>query len=339
MTDAFEPKKIIVTGGAGFIGSNFVHWVVDNQPDVQVTVLDKLTYAGNKANLAGIPEDRLTFVEGDICDTELVDGLFANADAVVHFAAESHNDNSIANPAPFLQTNVEGTYTLLEAARKHGVRFHHISTDEVYGDLALDDSTKFTEETPYRPSSPYSSTKAASDLLVRAWFRTYGMPMTISNCSNNYGPYQHIEKFIPRQITNILSGMKPKLYGDGLNVRDWIHAQDHSSAVWTILTKGRLGETYLIGADGEKNNIDVLRAILVAMGRDADDFEWVRDRPGHDRRYAIDATKLKRELGWQPEHTDFEAGLRETIAWYDQNRDWWEGTKSATEEKYAKLGQ
>ena len=339
MTDAFEPKKIIVTGGAGFIGSNFVHWVVDNQPDVHVTVLDKLTYAGNKANLAGIPEDRLTFVEGDICDADLVDGLFANADAVVHFAAESHNDNSIANPAPFLQTNVEGTYTLLEAARKHGVRFHHISTDEVYGDLALDDPAKFTEETPYHPSSPYSSTKAASDLLVRAWFRTYGVPVTISNCSNNYGPYQHIEKFIPRQITNILSGMNPKLYGDGLNVRDWIHAQDHSSAVWTILTKGRLGETYLIGADGEKNNIDVLRAILVAMGRDADDFEWVRDRPGHDRRYAIDATKLKRELGWQPEHTDFEAGLRETIAWYDQNRDWWEGAKSATEEKYAKLGQ
>lgn len=339
MTDAFEPKKIIVTGGAGFIGSNFVHWVVDNQPDVHVTVLDKLTYAGNKANLAGIPEDRLTFVEGDICDADLVDELFANADAVVHFAAESHNDNSIANPAPFLQTNVEGTYTLLEAARKHGVRFHHISTDEVYGDLALDDPAKFTEETPYHPSSPYSSTKAASDLLVRAWFRTYGVPVTISNCSNNYGPYQHIEKFVPRQITNILSGMKPKLYGDGLNVRDWIHAQDHSSAVWTILTKGRLGETYLIGADGEKNNIDVLRAILVAMGRDADDFEWVRDRPGHDRRYAIDATKLKRELGWQPEHTDFEAGLRETIAWYDQNRDWWEGTKSATEEKYAKLGQ
>ncbi|MBS5501959.1 MAG: dTDP-glucose 4,6-dehydratase [Eggerthella sp.] len=335
----FSFGTIIVTGGAGFIGSNFVHWVVDNQPDVHVTVLDKLTYAGNKANLAGIPEDRLTFIQGDIRDAELVDGLFANADAVVHFAAESHNDNSIANPAPFLQTNVEGTYTLLEAARKHGVRFHHISTDEVYGDLALDDPAKFTEETPYQPSSPYSSTKAASDLLVRAWSRTYGVPVTISNCSNNYGPYQHIEKFIPRQITNILSGMKPKLYGDGLNVRDWIHAQDHSSAVWTILTKGRLGETYLIGADGEKNNIDVLRAILVAMGRDADDFEWVRDRPGHDRRYAIDATKLKRELGWRPERTDFEAGLHETIAWYDQNRDWWEGAKNATEEKYAKLGQ
>lgn len=339
MTDAFEPKKIIVTGGAGFIGANFVNWVVDNQPDVHVTVLDKLTYAGNKANLAGIPEDRLTFIPGDVCDADLVDELFANADAVVHFAAESHNDNSIANPAPFLQTNVEGTYTLLEAARKHGIRFHHISTDEVYGDLALDDPAKFTEETPYHPSSPYSSTKAASDLLVHAWFRTYGVPVTISNCSNNYGPYQHIEKFIPRQITNILSGMKPKLYGDGLNVRDWIHAQDHSSAVWTILTKGRLGETYLIGADGEKNNIDVLRAILVAMGRDADDFEWVRDRPGHDRRYAIDATKLRRELGWQPEHVDFEAGLRETIAWYDQNRDWWESAKNATEEKYAKLGQ
>lgn len=335
----FQPKRIIVTGGAGFIGSNFVHWVVNNIPDVHVTVLDKLTYAGNRANLDGIPKDRLTFVEGDICDADLVNELFANADAVVHFAAESHNDNSIADPAPFLRTNVEGAYTLLEAARKYGVRFHHISTDEVYGDLALDDPAKFTEETPYHPSSPYSSTKAASDLLVRAWYRTYGVPVTISNCSNNYGPYQHIEKFIPRQITNILAGEKPKLYGDGLNVRDWIHAQDHSSAVWTILTKGHLGETYLIGADGEKNNLEVLRAILAQMGKDADDFEWVRDRPGHDRRYAIDATKLRTELGWEPHHIDFEAGLRETIAWYDQNRDWWESAKNATEEKYAKLGQ
>ena len=339
MTDSFEPKKIIVTGGAGFIGSNFVHWVIANQPDVHVTVLDKLTYAGNKANLAGIPEDRLTFVQGDICDAELVDGYFADADAVVHYAAESHNDNSIADPSPFLRTNVEGTYTLLEAARKHGVRFHHISTDEVYGDLALDDPTKFTEETPYHPSSPYSSTKAASDLLVRAWYRTYGVPVTISNCSNNYGPYQHIEKFIPRQITNILSGIKPKLYGDGLNVRDWIHAQDHSSAVWTILTRGRLGETYLIGANGEKNNLDVLRAILDAMGRDSDDFDWVRDRPGHDRRYAIDATKLITELGWQPKHTDFAEGLRDTIAWYEQNADWWQADKAVTEAKYAKQGQ
>lgn len=336
VTSEFKPKSIVVTGGAGFIGSNFVHWVVENQPDVHVTVLDKLTYAGNRANLLGISEDRLTFVEGDICDTQLVGGLFADADAVVHFAAESHNDNSIVDPAPFLRTNVEGTYTLLEAARKHGVRFHHISTDEVYGDLALNDPAKFTEETPYHPSSPYSSTKAASDLLVRAWHRTYGLPITISNCSNNYGPRQHIEKFIPRQITNILSGLRPKLYGDGLNVRDWIHVDDHSSAVWTILTKGRLGETYLIGANGEKNNLEVLRAILVAMGEEPDDFDWVKDRPGHDRRYAIDATKLMTELGWAPEHTDFVAGLRQTIDWYQSNEIWWSADKALTEANYAK---
>lgn len=339
MSTEFKPKRLIVTGGAGFIGSNFVHWVVENQPEVHVTVLDKLTYAGNRTNLVGIPEDRLTFVEGDICDAQLADELFADADAVVHFAAESHNDNSIADPAPFLRTNVEGTYTLLEAARKHGVRFHHISTDEVYGDLALDDPTKFTEESPYRPSSPYSSTKAASDLLVRAWYRTYGLPITISNCSNNYGPYQHIEKFIPRQITNILSCLRPKLYGDGLNVRDWIHVDDHSSAVWAILTRGRLGETYLIGANGERSNLDVLRDILSAMGKELDDFDWVKDRPGHDRRYAIDATKLATELGWQPKYTDLASGLRETIVWYAGHEDWWRGAKDATEKKYSQEGQ
>ena len=339
MTLESSPKRIIVTGGAGFIGSNFVHWVVDNQSDVHITVLDKLTYAGNRANLEGIPEDRLTFIQGDICDAALVDDLFADADAVVHFAAESHNDNSIADPAPFLRTNVEGTYTLLEAARKHDVRFHHISTDEVYGDLALDDPAKFTEETPYHPSSPYSSTKAASDLLVRAWYRTYGLPVTISNCSNNYGPRQHIEKFIPRQVTNILSGLKPKLYGDGLNVRDWIHVDDHSSAVWTILTRGRLGETYLIGANGEKSNLEVLREILVAMGKEPDDFDWVKDRPGHDRRYAIDATKLTTELGWTPEHTDFAAGLQDVIGWYRGNESWWAEKKEAAEKRYAEQGE
>lgn len=339
MTDTFAPKNVIVTGGAGFIGSNFVHWVIDNQPGVHVTVLDALTYAGNPDNIAGLPQDRMTFVHGDICDAELVDKLAADADAIVHFAAESHNDNSILDPTPFLRTNVEGTFTLLQAARKHDLRFHHISTDEVYGDLALDDPARFTEETPYHPSSPYSSTKASSDMLVRAWVRTYGVRATISNCSNNYGPRQHIEKFIPRQITNILCGIRPKLYGDGLNVRDWIHTEDHSSAVWDILTKGEIGETYLIGADGEKNNIDVLRAILTEMGKDADDFDWVKDRPGHDRRYAIDSTKLRRELGWQPKHTNFDEGLRDTIAWYEDNRDWWEGTKQETEAKYAKQGQ
>ena len=337
MADRFN--NIIVTGGAGFIGSNFVHWVLDNQPDTRVTVLDALTYAGNRENLAGCDPERMTFVHGDICDADLVGRLFADADACVHFAAESHNDNSIADPTPFLRTNVEGTFTLLQAARDHGVRFHHISTDEVYGDLALDDPARFTEETPYHPSSPYSSTKAASDMLVRAWHRTYGVPVTISNCSNNYGPYQHIEKFIPRQITNILCGIRPKLYGDGLNVRDWIHTEDHSSAVWAILTEGRLGETYLIGADGERNNIDVLRAILAAMGCGPDDFDWVRDRPGHDRRYAIDSAKLRRELGWQPKHTDFAEGLADTIAWYAANEDWWRPAKEATEAKYRAQGQ
>jgi dTDP-glucose 4,6-dehydratase len=339
MTEAFSPKNIIVTGGAGFIGSNFVHYVVNNHPETHVTVLDALTYAGNLDNLKGIPEDRLTFVHGNICDAELLDEIVPGHDAIVHYAAESHNDNSIADPEPFLRTNVEGTFRLLEAVRKYGIRYHHISTDEVYGDLALDDPARFTEDTPYHPSSPYSSTKASSDLLVRAWTRTYGLQTTLSNCSNNYGPYQHVEKFIPRQITNILSGIRPKLYGDGLNVRDWIHTDDHSSAVWTILTKGRIGETYLIGADGEKNNIDVLRLILTHMGKAEDAFDHVKDRPGHDRRYAIDSTKLRTELGWMPEHTNFESGLDKTIEWYTQHQDWWEHTKAATEARYKSQGQ
>ena len=257
----------------------------------------------------------------------------------VRVGAESHNDNSIADPEPFVQTNVVGTYRLLEACRKFDVRYHHVSTDEVYGDLALDDPARFTEETPYHPSSPYSSTKASSDMLVRAWARTYGLRATISNCSNNYGPYQHVEKFIPRQITNILCGIRPKLYGDGKNVRDWIHTEDHSSAVWEILTRGRIGETYLIGADGERDNITVLREILRAMGQPEDAFDWVRDRPGHDRRYAIDSTKLRRELGWRPRHTDFAEGLAETIAWYRANEGWWRPAKEATEAKYAAQGQ
>ncbi|OUP10063.1 dTDP-glucose 4,6-dehydratase [Collinsella sp. An2] len=337
--NVFEPRNIIVTGGCGFIGSNFVHYVVNNHPDVHVTVLDKLTYAGNPENIAGLDPGRVELVVGDICDAALVDRLVCRADAVVHYAAESHNDNSIADPAPFVRTNVEGTFTLIEACRRHGVRYHHVSTDEVYGDLALDDPARFTEETPYRPSSPYSSTKAASDMLVRAWVRTYGLAATISNCSNNYGPYQHVEKFIPRQVTNILDGRRPKLYGDGRNVRDWINTDDHSSAVWAILTRGRIGETYLVGADGERSNIDVLRAILRAMGRDEDDFDWVRDRPGHDRRYAIDPTKLRRELGWEPTHTDFASGLEQTIAWYRDHESWWRPAKEATEKKYATQGQ
>jgi dTDP-glucose 4,6-dehydratase len=327
-------SRLLVTGGAGFIGSNFVHYVLANT-DHTVTVLDKLTYAGNLASLEGLPRDRFRFVKGDICDAELV----AEHDAVVHYAAESHNDNSLANPRPFLDTNIVGTYTLLEAARKHDIRFHHISTDEVYGDLELDDPAKFTEQTPYNPSSPYSSTKAGSDLLVRAWVRSFGVKATISNCSNNYGPYQHVEKFIPRQITNVLRDERPKLYGRGENVRDWIHANDHSSAVLTILEKGVIGETYLIGADGERNNKEVVELILTILGRPADAYDHVVDRAGHDLRYAIDSTRLRTELGWEPRFSDFEAGLADTVAWYRENEAWWAPQKDATEAKYAAQGQ
>ncbi|NEG90197.1 dTDP-glucose 4,6-dehydratase [Bifidobacterium aerophilum] len=347
MGQEFRPRHILVTGGAGFIGANFAHWIARNRPDVHVTVIDALTYAGKRENLDGIPEDRLTFVHGDICDAVLVESLFSRAgsrsgvapiDAIVHFAAESHNDNSILDAAPFLRTNVDGTYVLLEAARRHGIRFHHISTDEVYGDLELGEPRKFTESSPYKPSSPYSASKAASDHLVRAWHRTYGVRATISNCSNNYGPYQHVEKFIPRQITNILAGIRPKLYGQGLAVRDWISVEDHCSAIWLILTRGRIGETYLVGADGEYSNIDVLRMILARMGQPADAFDHVNDRPGGDKRYAIDATKIMTELGWRPRYTDFAEGLDATIAWYAAHRDWWEPDKAATEEKYRLQG-
>jgi dTDP-glucose 4,6-dehydratase len=328
----------LVTGGAGFIGSNFVHHLLSHT-DASVTVLDKLTYAGNRASLADLPADRLRFVHGDICDAELVDSLVAGHDCVVHFAAESHNDNSLSEPSPFVQTNLVGTFTLLEAVRRHDVRYHHISTDEVYGDLELDDPQRFTEHTPYNPSSPYSSTKAGSDLLVRAWVRSFKVAATISNCSNNYGPYQHVEKFIPRQITNVLDGGRPKLYGSGQNVRDWIHADDHSAAVLRIIEAGRVGETYLIGADGEQTNKDVVELILELMGRPRDAYDHVNDRAGHDLRYAIDSTKLRTELGWQPRFSDFRAGLEATIAWYRENESWWRPQKEATEAKYQVLGQ
>lgn len=346
-SSVFHPRHILVTGGAGFIGANFVHWVARNEPSVHVTVLDALTYAGKRENLDGIDADRLTFVHGDICDAALVESLITGSshentlppiDAIIHFAAESHNDNSILDAAPFLRTNIDGTYVLLEVARRHNLRFHHISTDEVYGDLALDEPRKFTELSPYKPSSPYSASKAASDHLVRAWHRTYGVRATISNCSNNYGPYQHVEKFIPRQITNILAGIRPKLYGQGLAVRDWISVEDHCSAIWTILTRGRIGETYLVGSNGEHSNIDVLRMILERMGQPADAFDHVNDRPGGDKRYAIDATKLMTELGWRPRYTDFAQGLDDTIAWYAAHRNWWEPDKNATEEKYRLQG-
>ena len=331
-------SKFLVTGGAGFIGSNFVRYVLD-QTDASVTVLDKLTYAGNRASVAGLPEGRFALVEGDICDADLVERLVADHDLVVHFAAESHNDNSLRDPAPFINTNLIGTYTLLEAVRRHGTRFHHISTDEVYGDLELDDPERFTETTPYNPSSPYSSTKAGSDLLVRAWVRSFGVPATISNCSNNYGPFQHVEKFIPRQITNVIDGGRPKLYGAGRNVRDWIHAQDHSAAVLLITERGRIGETYLVGADGEQDNKSVVETILELLGRPRDAYDHVNDRAGHDLRYAIDSTKLRTELGWAPAFSDFRSGLADTIQWYLTNQAWWRPQKADTEAKYAIQGQ
>lgn len=339
-------KNIIVTGGAGFIGSNFVHYVYNNFPNVHITILDKLTYAGNQNNVKSILGDRVELIVGDIMDKELVDKLASQADAIVHYAAESHNDNSLNDPSPFIYTNFVGTYILLEAARKYDLRFHHVSTDEVYGDLPLREDLpghgelpgeKFTEDTKYNPSSPYSSTKAASDLIVRAWIKSFGIKATISNCSNNYGPYQHIEKFIPRQITNILSGIKPKLYGNGKNVRDWIHTNDHSSAVWTILNEGKIGETYLIGANGEKNNKEVLELILKEMHMPSDFYDHVTDRAGHDLRYAIDSTKLYKELNWKPKYTNFEEGLRQTIQWYIDNQEWWEHEKEEVEANYAKI--
>lgn len=334
--------KMLVTGGAGFIGANFVHYTVNHKPEYQVTVIDKLTYAGNPDNLAPVL-DKIEFVTGDICDETLIDKLIADTDIVVHFAAESHNDNSLRNPWPFVETNIIGTYRILEAVRKHGKRLHHISTDEVFGDLELDDPNRFKEDTPYNPSSPYSSTKAGSDHLVRAWIRSFGVQATISNCANNYGPYQHVEKFIPRQITNILSGEKPRLYGAGLNVRDWIHVDDHNAAVLTIIEKGKLGDTYIIGADNDHtNNKMVIEMILELMDKPKDWYDHVTDRPGHDMRYAMDSTKLRTELGWMPQYTDNQGmreGLRQTIDWYKSHDDWWKADKEKVEAGYRAAGE
>jgi dTDP-glucose 4,6-dehydratase len=330
--------RLLVTGGAGFIGANFVHGAVRDRPEDDVTVLDAMTYAGSRESLAPV-EDHIRLVHGDVTDTDLMNKLVAESDAVVHFAAETHVDNALAEPEPFLRTNVIGTYTVLEAVRRHGVRLHHVSTDEVYGDLTLDSPARFTESTPYNPSSPYSSTKAAADLLVRAWVRSYAVRATISNCSNNYGPYQHVEKFIPRQITNVLTGRRPKLYGSGANVRDWIHVDDHNSAVWRILADGEIGRTYLIGAEGERDNLSVMRTILRLMGRDPDDFDHVTDRIGHDLRYAIDPSPLYHELSWRPAHTDFEDGLRATIEWYRAHEKWWAPLKASVEAAYEERGQ
>ena len=325
--------RVLVTGAVGFIGSNFCRYAIQNT-EWDIVALDSLTYAANTLSVVDLPVNRFRLVEGDIRDDELVDELVQQADLVVNFAAESHNDNSLVSPRSFLETNVMGTFVFLEAVRKHKRRFHHVSTDEVFGDLPLSGDEKFSESTPYNPSSPYSSTKASSDLLTRAWVRSYGVEATLSNCSNNYGPRQHVEKFIPRQITQILLGDKPRLYGSGLNVRDWIHVDDHSDALLAILERGVPGNTYLIGTSGEKSNIDVLKLILEIMGKPIDWFDTVRDRPGHDLRYAIDASKLRDELGWDKLATNFADGLASTIDWYRENQAWWAESKSQTELKY-----
>jgi dTDP-glucose 4,6-dehydratase len=330
--------KVLVTGGAGFIGANFAQFTLKEHPGHQVTVVDKLTYAGNRESLKPV-EDEIAFVEGDICDPELMDGLISENDLVVHFAAESHNDNSLHSPWPFLQTNIIGTYTILEAVRKHGKRIHHISTDEVFGDLALDSTEKFDEQRAYNPSSPYSASKASSDHLVRAWQRSFGVNATITNCANNYGPYQHVEKFIPRQITEILEGRKPKLYGDGKNVREWTHVDDHNRAVWMVIEEGKIGETYLIGSGDERGNKEIVEMILELMGKPKDWYEHVSDRPGHDLRYSNNSDKLRENLGWKPEYADLKSGLEATVKWFEENEWWWKPHKKRTEAKYKELGR
>jgi dTDP-glucose 4,6-dehydratase len=329
--------RMLVTGGAGFIGANFVHYTLARHPEYQIRVLDALTYAGHRESLPA--DGSVDFVHGDICDVALTDKLVADADVVVHFAAESHVDNSLHDPAPFIATNIVGTFTILEAVRRHGKRLHHISTDEVFGDLPLDAGQKFTEETRYDPSSPYSAAKASSDLLVRAWARSYGVAATLSNCANNYGPYQHVEKFVPRQITNVLTGQRPKLYGAGANVREWTHVDDHNAAVHAILAGGAPGQTYLIGTGDERSNAQIMALVLELMGQAPDAFDHVPDRPGHDLRYANDSTKLRTELGWAPRYGDFRAGLEATIAWYRDNDWWWRPQKEATEARYQLLGR
>lgn len=307
--------KLLVTGGAGFIGSNFVNKTLKNGYDVEISVLDCLTYAGRKSNL-DTQNSRLEIIEGDIRDAGVVEDLVSISDLVVHFAAESHNDNSLRNPGAFVETNVLGTFNLIQACVKHDVRFHHVSTDEVFGDLPLDSLAKFTRESPYNPSSPYSATKASSDLLVRAWVRSFGLRATISNCSNNYGPNQHEEKFIPRTALLAASGIKPKIYGNGSNVRDWIHVDDHNDGVWAVIEKGQIGQTYLLGANGERSNLQVVKAILRELGLPEDFIEFVEDRPGHDLRYAIEASKTREELGWEPQYKTFEDGLKPVVAHY-----------------------
>ncbi len=326
--------KLLVTGGAGFIGSNFVHYILKKYADYKITNFDLLTYAGNLENLKDIESNpNYKFVKGDIADANLVTELVKDADIVVNFAAESHVDRSIMDSKAFIRTNVIGTHALLEAAENNGnKRFHHISTDEVFGSLGPKDAP-FNESTPYDPRSPYSASKAASDHLVRAYYHTYNLPITISNCSNNYGPYQFPEKIMPLFITNLIEGKKVPLYGDGLNIRDWLYVEDHCEAIDLILHKGKIGETYCVGGNSEKTNKEITYKILELMGKNESMIEFVKDRPGHDRRYAIDFSKIKDELGWRPK-TDFESGVKKTIEWYKNNEKWWRDIKSGEYQKY-----
>ncbi len=344
--------KLLVTGGAGFIGSNFIRYWLAQHPDDSIVNLDLLTYAGNLESLDDVSKNpRYKFVKGDIRDKDVVYGLVREADTVVHFAAESHVDRSILGPEAFVETNVKGTFVLLEALRqvqqahrkqaqgKPPKHFHHVSTDEVFGALPLGSSEKFTEATLYQPSSPYSASKAGSDHLVRAYHETYGLPVTITNCSNNFGPYQHPEKFISRMITNLIDGDNIKVYGDGKYVRDWLYVNDHCRAIDLVLQKGKTGETYLVGGmTKDVNNLEVAKNILNIMGLPEDRIEFVKDRPGHDRRYAVDWSKIESELGWKPEH-DFADWLRQTIDWYKKNESWWRPLKQQAEQLYKRTNQ
>lgn len=325
--------KLLITGGAGFIGSNFIHYWLRNYPDDRILNFDALTYAGNLENLKDIEDDeRYTFVKGDICDVELVNKIISDVDVIVHFAAETHVDRSIMGSRDFIRTNVEGTRVLLDAAKRRGVRFHHVSTDEVFGSLKLDGEL-FSEKSHYNPHNPYSASKAAADHLVRAYWHTYNLPITISNCSNNYGPYMFPEKIIPLFITNIIEGKKVPIYGTGENVRDWIHVDDHSRGIDFILKKGEAGETYCLGSRNERSNIDLAKKILQLMGRGEDMIEFIKDRPGHDLRYAIDNSKAVSELRWSP-GISFDNGLSKMIEWYKKNEVWWRRIKSGRYKDY-----
>lgn len=322
--------KILVTGGAGFIGSNFIHYWVNKYPDDKIINLDKLTYAGNLENLKNVEGNKnYTFVHGDVCNSQLVNSLTEKTDVIVHFAADTHVDRSILDPDPFIKTNIEGTYTLLKMALKNKIkRFHHISTDEVFGSLELDSKEKFNEKTKYNPNSPYSASKAGSDHLVNAFYSTYKLPITISNCSNNFGPYQFPEKLISLAITNLIENKNVPIYGDGLYVRDWLYVEDHCRAIDLILNKGKIGETYLVGGmTDDISNLEIVKKIIKIMEKSENMIDYVKDRPGHDRRYSVDWSKINKELGWKPE-ADFEEELRKTIKWYEENKAWWKRIKS-----------